>query len=134
MRRAICWFGTVILILLMPAAVPASASDYNGNELLRKCNATVTLADNAADLSADEAMQAIFCTGYLDGFLDAHQLSVDVGKGRPFFCLPKEGIQVIQAARIVTKWLKAHPEELHESGRASVAIAIAQVFPCQHAN
>ena len=45
-------------------------------------------------------------------------------------CLPEEGIQVEQAMLITTKWLRSHPEQLHQGGRESVFIALAQAFPC----
>ena len=47
------------------------------------------------------------------------------------FCPPVGGMSVDQQIRIVTKWLKENPAELHRSARMSVLVAYIQAFPCE---
>jgi len=46
------------------------------------------------------------------------------------FCIPDSGIPVIQAARIIVKYLKEHPEQLHEDGMGLTVAALKDSFPC----
>jgi hypothetical protein len=69
------------------------------------------------------------CAAYLNGFLDMHGLAEGLG-ARPAFCLPPAGIENEQAVRVFIQWATMHPEQLHESARVSVLVAMARAFPC----
>jgi hypothetical protein len=47
-----------------------------------------------------------------------------------FFCVPKEGVSNIQAARIVVKYLKENPEKQHDLGITLAIQALSKAFPC----
>jgi anti-sigma regulatory factor (Ser/Thr protein kinase) len=47
------------------------------------------------------------------------------------FCVPDSGIPVIQAMRVVVKYLKEHPEQLHEDGMGLTVAALKDSFPCK---
>ncbi len=49
---------------------------------------------------------------------------------RPLFCLPEQGIRVIQGMRIIVHYLETHPERLHLDQRVLVIEAIRDAFPC----
>lgn len=102
-----------------------------GNDLLKSCSATVKLSDNIK-LSAVEASNSSLCIGYLSGFTDSLQLSTHLS-GVPVnnICLPSEGVSNEQLARVMAKWLKDHPEDLHKSVRIEVLNALSHVFPCK---
>jgi hypothetical protein len=101
----------------------------DGSELLRSCNAAVRLSDGE-QLTPDDITRAVWCTGYIGGFLDG--LALMGWKGATTkVCLPKNGIENDQAARVLVKYLKAHPEFLHESGRASLIVALGEAFACK---
>lgn len=71
---------------------------------------------------------AMFCGGYLFGFVDAHQVTSTLNGGKQLFCLPEGGISAAQGIRIETKWLQDHPEQLHESARISVLLPSLRRF------
>ena len=70
---------------------------------------------------------------YLSGFLDGHELAASTFESRykRVMCPPKGGIENEQVVRIVVKYLREHPEELHATDRVSVFIALARAFPCE---
>jgi hypothetical protein len=43
---------------------------------------------------------------------------------------PWHGISNDQAVRIVVKWLNKHPEDLHQTARVTVLVALRNAFPC----
>jgi hypothetical protein len=46
------------------------------------------------------------------------------------FCLPTQGIVNSQAVRIVARYLREHPAELHYQARTVASLALAEAFPC----
>lgn len=117
---------TVVLVVF---AQNASASP-NGSELLRACNAS-NKQEDGIKVSDEEAANALWCIGYVAGYLDGFQISSFTKAGGKALCLPNEGITNDQAIRVITKSLKDHPETLHESGRSAIFAALASAFPCQ---
>ncbi len=107
-----------------------SISSPSGNELLRSCGAAIKQQDGIK-ISPKESLEALWCIGYLAGFLDAVGLSPPKFDGKQIICPPKEGISTEQLIRVVTKWLHEHPEHLHESGRMEALLAISRAFPCK---
>jgi hypothetical protein len=115
--------------LSIAAIQPVSASP-TGDELLDACSVVVKRLDGA-ELSPEDMTKGIWCAAYLSGFVDAVGLTPPVILGQRAVCLPADGVSGGQLARIVTKWLREHPEHLHESGRAETLLALAWAFPCQ---
>jgi len=101
----------------------------DGNGFLEKGSAAVR-ADDGEQVSQHDMIGAGYCLGYLLGFADAESLSSALEGNKPLLCLPKQGLRNLQAARMVTKWLKDHPSELHKNGRISVVVALKEAFPC----
>ena len=100
-------------------------------EFLRACGSTVKQADGLP-VSDKERIESIWCLCYISGFADSLRLSSSLFKPQnQKACLPEEGASGEQLVRVVTKWLKAHPESLHESGRMQVMIALTNAFPCK---
>ncbi|MGF6637257.1 Rap1a/Tai family immunity protein [Paraburkholderia sp. MM6662-R1] len=120
---------SIAACLAFAAIQPVSASP-TGEELLRACNAVVKQLDGA-ELSQEDMASGLWCTGYLSGFVDAVALTPPVVLGQRAVCLPTDGVSGGQLARIVTKWLREHPEHLHESGRTETLLALSWAFPCQ---
>lgn len=119
---------TILAFILVLIATEVRA-ELDGNELLRRCDSIVKQSDGK-QLGSDEQTGADFCAGYFFGFSDSHSIETLIQK-TPYFCFPPQGIEVAQQVRIVVKYLKENPAILHESARASVAIALAQAFPCR---
>lgn len=73
----------------------------------------------------------ILCAGYIDGMLEMHSVAVGLAGAKPFFCVPKDGISIDQAKRVFIKWVERNPNQMHESARVSVVVALAEAFPCK---
>jgi hypothetical protein len=116
-----------ILAGLTVLLVASSASAWErGDQMLWACKGEGPEPENAI-------LGKVTCAAYLSGFLDSHSLAVGLGDSRKQmnFCLPPAGISNDQAMRVVIKWLEAHPEELHESSRMLVLLALRDAFPCK---
>lgn len=121
-----------LLAFAVAAATNASlAQGPDGSFYLEACGAAIRQADGK-QISDNEVVGATFCASYIAGFLDATSLGrAQTGcASNRAICLPDRGITNDQVARLLVKFLREHPEQLHESGRMSLYIALAKVFPC----
>ena len=107
----------------------ASAQGQDGSFFLQACSAAVKQSDGG-QLSEQEGLGALYCGSYVGGFLDAMSITTTLAKGKQFVCTPERGITNDQAARILVKYLRDNPEKLHQSGRMSLYVALANAFPC----
>jgi hypothetical protein len=110
-------------------ALGESATGPDGTELLRSCSATIKQADGS-ELSPSEIIQSAYCIGYVSGVLDGLTLLNWKGGETPV-CLPAGGVGNEQAVRVVVKYLRENPAELHVSARVSVLVAIGEAFKCK---
>ena len=85
---------------------------FDGNELYEVC-------------SASDIPRLHVCLGYIAGAADAASSSASYG----MVCLP-EGISMSQAADIVKRYLRDHPEVRHYAAYDLAANALAEVWPC----
>jgi len=122
---------TVLSIAAVMGATPhALAQGRDGSFMLQACGAALKQADGGS-LAAEEAAPAIYCVSYVAGFLDGMSLATGTSGAKRNVCLPERGISNDQAIRIFVKFLREHPEGLHESGRSSLYISLARAFPCK---
>src|SRR5438132_1017729 len=136
--KTLCSIAVVGLVLLLLAVACAEAEwKWDGNRLLEACRDGIRHADagwpDAGWLgSAAVTYNAGYCTGFLVGLLQMHgALESDSGSTlRPLFCVPEQGLHVIQATRIVLHYLETHPERLHLTQRVLVIEAFRDAFPC----
>lgn len=119
-----------IVGLLLGIVVSGSSSRVppDGVQLLRACGATVR-QDDGATLSTEDTVLSLWCLGYVGGFLDGLAIMRWKG-GATSVCLPEDGVNNGQAIRIIVKYLRAHPDQLHQTARSSILIAIADAFKC----
>jgi hypothetical protein len=126
MLPKICYQLLVCLLLALTCASAQSA-----DQLLGDCEKGVPQGDRptAKDLS---------CLAFLKGFVSgihiiqlAYTAPVQGAPITPFsiVCLPKEGVSPEQARRIVVKYLRDHPEELHVHEEIAVLVAFMTAFP-----
>ncbi|RWO19069.1 Rap1a/Tai family immunity protein [Mesorhizobium sp.] len=73
------------------------------------------------------------CMGSMEMLQALSQLRFQ-GESRPALalCVPTE-VRTTQYARIVVKYLDAHPEELHQDGSYLAYMALNSAFPCKEA-
>jgi hypothetical protein len=116
------------LVLCAVAAFSADEKYVDGNELLSKCSSTVKLLDNEK-LSSSEMQDAKWCSGYVNGIDDGIEIASATGNTAKLYCIP-EGVTTGQAIRVLVKWLRNHPEKLHQS-RVLVVVSWADAFPCK---
>lgn len=70
------------------------------------------------------------CIGFILGVSDTVTTMVGINLIPERVCLP-EGARADQLAAVVTKYLAAHPEELHFTAASLVIGALAIEFPCR---
>ena len=120
-------FSVAIVFALV--AHPCMTQGMTAGDVLQGCGAAVKEMDGA-QISTEEGLLSIWCTGYVSGILDGARMTPELTKGTPIICAPASGISNEQAVRIVVKHLRAKPEILHESAHIHVLIALAKAFSC----
>jgi len=125
---------SILLAIALFAAIPASA-ETTGNDVLKDCQTAIRFADNNG-APTSELFDSGWCIGWVSSALELTKLHnewTDFTKQKPTmmqFCLPASGVPVIQAVRVVVKYLKEHPEQLHEDGMGLTIAALKDSFPC----
>ena len=128
----------LVAILVLAQPLTSQNSDVrrqDGNQFLKECTQVIRSVDGES-LDDLQSMDAMYCLGYISGFLNSHLLVTSIAKIRTLFCTPKAGIplrglQGGQGARIIVKWLNDHPEKLHLEKDILTLAALINAFPCQ---
>jgi len=120
----------------------------DGNGLLDYCGNFVDLEDSKLSAAADE-IKVGWCIGYVQAstafiahlkanLIVAAMAGVKLSgpeKSRPIVtnmadaCTP-ERASTLQLARVLVKWLRDHPERLHEQADFLALDALKSAFPC----
>lgn len=120
-----CLFASCLIVLLS-----TSASAQDGSELLRWCEDAITNDQQiAAARSLANWFHAGLCMGMMQGITKMN--SVYQHMEVSLICLPGGSIKNEQAARVVIRYLREHPEKLHISGTELAIIALKDAFPCK---
>ena len=122
MRKSNSFLLFVTLLCSLP-----NISFADGNELLRKC----VSAENAIEGRSSEvnASDMAFCLGFIQGVGNTLQLMNNSGGIN--LCIPNVGIRTTQSVRIVTSYLRANPQKLHEHEVILVTLAHKEAFACK---
>ena len=123
------------ILLSSTVFIPAlgHAEVHDGNDLLQKCNNVIKIYEDGmeeSETTENMLADASFCSGMMQGmtntiiFFDAFRVTQNV------VCLPENGISNGQAAKVVIKYLKAHPEQLHVADSGLAFLALMDAFPC----
>ena len=107
----------VVLVLLSVSWGAVAATGAAGNDLLVACEADERVS--AGRYGAGDYGAAGFCQGIV---LASMWFSTA--------CLP-DGANLGQAKMVAMKFLREHPEHLHEPAPKLVADALGQAFPCK---
>jgi hypothetical protein len=119
----------VISAVFLMAAQPVSAA-VSGAELLTRCEAAEKSMEGAK-LSGDAMLDGMWCMGYMSGLLDGFSVGdYKVGDTKAV-CPPEEGLTRTQALKVVTKWLREHPEAQQKNGRRGAVLALTSAYPCK---
>lgn len=86
---------------------------------------------------ADEEAASKFCNGYIQGIFTGWQtgmimatLDTRADEKIGGVCIP-EGSNAKQWVKVVVKWWKDHPEELHKVATITIISAMMEAFPCK---
>jgi len=124
----------LLFIVLLGTGISVSA-ETTGNDVLKHCQTAIRFSDNNG-APTGEHFESGWCIGWVNSVLQLTKLHnewTDFTKQKPTllqFCVPTSGIPIIQAVRIVVKYLKDHPEQLHEDGMGLTIAALKDSFPC----
>jgi Rap1a immunity proteins len=147
--------------LLSPAYAQQKGYPSDGNGLLDACSVVVESADSPSSFSslsankfAEKMGQLDWCAGYLQAVHDMNiqndvnlaflgmlgvtlqgpdkikQYAFDSLRGA---CIPDKA-PILQLARVLVKWLREHPERLHELSMTLTTAAMKDAFPCKDLN
>lgn len=117
--------AAVIIATGLCTSVIAQEPRYalTGNDLLRRC-------DGPYISDVERLAFTNFCQGYLQGVQQMHHVIVGLYKAAPLYCEPTATGTYEQLQRVVVKWLKSNPEQLHRDARLLVTRALMDAFPC----
>ena len=102
-------------------------AEEDSRMLLQACRAAVKQMDGAK-VFAQEVSDAGFCGGYTIGFNEGLRIAVERTKVK--YCLPG-GLTGEQTVRVVEKYLRENPQELHKPMRINALAAFSKAFPCK---
>lgn len=121
---------SVVLLLGLVMAFPASAQTLTGNELLARCKGQ--LSDRR--LPNDEN----WCVGFLQGLFGGYTVGLIDRTPAPFqkdasangsLCLP-ENVTIGQARDVIVRFLEQNPAMRHGTAAYLSFTALSQAFPC----
>jgi Rap1a immunity proteins len=92
-----------------------------GNDLLDECQWTEKSSEELSPIQTTKSLQ---CTAYVEGVLDG----VIFSSGS--LCIPKD-VTILQLGKSTAKYLRDHPEKLHEFSGLLVIEATRKAFPCK---
>lgn len=124
----------ILALVTLATLVTPRICRADGNELLKQCAPVVALMDDAGNFSSStrKSHEMGFCVGIAQGITNLNLL-YQYANMKTLFCLPTGGIQNGQAVRVIVKWLREHPERLHESEGVLAVSAFVDAYRCQPA-
>ena len=120
----------MLFALCLVVLLSTSASAKDGYELLQRCeDALIDDKQGLFSMDSSRVFLAGYCLGVMQGITRSNVIYQKLKQS--LFCLPNERITNGQAARVVVKYLREHPEELHEDDTILAVIAFMEAFPCK---
>jgi hypothetical protein len=122
---------TIFAVLALACIGGQARAGTDGNHFLESCGAAVRFLDGDKSAASDVEVygQVMSCLSYVQGFRDATTI-IGMFGARIQICMP-EGIPNGQLTRIFEKYLREHPEDLHQEGGGLLMIALMKSFPCK---
>ncbi len=129
MRRIVLLF-TLLIVSLLPYAAH-SQQRMTGMKLLDECQLAIKESNQVPPA---DWVDVGHCIGYLQGYWSAWQIwslanKESGGKLRSPACIP-DGVTTGEIVRVVVKYLKDHPNKLHEDAGILVFWALSGAYPC----
>jgi hypothetical protein len=124
-KRSLFAAPIIWALLAAPAAAQKATFDLTGNAIFPGCKSVAESPGRAQTL--DELAMANFCIGALSALVG---LSPYLSGPKWNSCAPRN-LDPQQLARVVVKFLEAHPERMHEDFRGLALEAIHDAWPCR---
>ncbi len=121
---------SILAIFLTLGAASSSEVRASGNELLAECNLVIRMMDDGVAPSAREGPKVGRCLGMMQGITSLNMVYQVKDRDSALFCLPSNGISNGQAARIVVKYMRDNPSELHNEQSLVAIAAFIDAYPC----
>jgi hypothetical protein len=121
------WIGAIALAGVLGSGASMA---HDGNVLIEECESAVRKLDNVS-MPSDSDLNSGVCFGTVQGvgammvYLNS-ELSGDYKA-----CFPTGGVSNAQGARVVLKYLRDNPANLHKDGPFLVVLALHKAFPCK---
>lgn len=121
---------SILVAVVLALGVSANAQNWiikTGNDLLAVCEHT-----DVTPTSQIRAIDYSVCTGWVQGFIAGHENGMLVATNFAYEKIEyadSNGFTQGQAMRIVTKYLRDHPEETHRPAGALAYAALRQRLP-----
>lgn len=115
-----CWAAALVFCAINVAHAG------NGNELLSHCQSAERFLDEKGNF--DE--KAAYCVGLMDGVKSSLILLKASTGSDQMGCLPRN-LSNAQGIRVLLKYLREKPENLHQEGSVLTMIALINAFPCK---
>jgi hypothetical protein len=112
--------GLIVGIAILLAS--PSAFGFSGTDLYKHCQ------------KRNGGPEEIACAAFVHGFLDGMFLGYSLGRDKDAgfgYCPPEKGVSVDQGRLVVEKYLREHPEKLHEQAGLLVGWALVGAFRCK---
>jgi len=110
------------------ASSSLAANQGTGNDLLNHCQEAERVLDNPR---ADGDMLKVgLCIGFVEGVKNSLLILGSRDGTPPVSCTPPT-LTNGQAIRVVLKYLRANPEQLHESKFILTWLAFVTAYPCK---
>lgn len=118
---------TVILTCFLSLLGTENSIAFTGNDLLDKCAEAGRYVDGGEYADAGSIN---YCFGFIQSFVQTSIFTE--GSTQPLYiCFPFEDkFTLNQLVRILVKYLKEHPDQLHHQAVYLVANAFKESFPC----
>jgi len=134
MKVKFCIATFIVISLFIPRNVWAADNTLtSGTELLRQCQAGERIIDDRRYIATQQdAIGAGYCIGMVMGISSSQNTYSDSLPIRHEYkvCLP-DGTTTEQNLRVVLKYLRNHPEELHRPGFDLIFKAFLEAYRCK---
>ena len=138
-RTVLCFIAVAGLVVVVAFSIPAKSSPgdtpemmsgVDGNKLQEYCDASSRMTEGRQ--SHGDEHKAGFCLGYIAavGDLDFLWRVLEKEKHSGFHTRLPAHATLGQTQQVVSKWMKDHPEKLHEPASTIVLRALSEAFPC----
>lgn len=112
-------------------ALTSTEAAADGNALLTQCQLVLKVVDGGRVDRTTDMVGAGQCLGMVEGVRNTLTILNTGLPGDYRVCFPDDGISNGQAARIVVKFLKEHPEILNKDSTFLSMLAFKQAYPCK---